>query len=146
MTALTPAICPQARLSAQASCSSRCMKTTIQSLVLSRRQGFRLGKQNCLICASYREPDYSGTPQQQQEAWGPGTEYAPPRTSREPPRLPPDGPNGPGGPEGDGKGGMRNITKAFVAGAFILGNTGAVGGFVFNLLHASVCYSRHNGL
>jgi hypothetical protein len=56
-------------------------------------------------------------PQQQRAAY----EAPPPaRTSGEPPRLPPEQGGAPPDPDGGG-GGMSNLTKAFVAGAFILG-------------------------
>lgn len=57
----------------------------------------------------------------QQQPWGPDSYAYPPQTSTPPPRLPPNGNNG-GGPEGGGGGGgASNLTRAFIAGAFILG-------------------------
>lgn len=60
--------------------------------------------------------------QQQQQPWAQDSyQYAPPPSSTPPPRLPPQNGGGSGGGEGPGGGGLSNLTKAFIAGAFILG-------------------------
>lgn len=57
----------------------------------------------------------------QQQPWAPDSYAYPPQPSSPPPRLPPNGNNG-GGPDGGGGGGgASNLTRAFIAGAFILG-------------------------
>lgn len=59
--------------------------------------------------------------QQQQQPWGAESyQYPPQPSAAPPPRLPPNGGNG-SGPEGGGSGGPSNLTRAFIAGAFILG-------------------------
>lgn len=56
-----------------------------------------------------------------QQPWTENYQYPPQQTAAQPPRLPPtNGSNG-SGPGGDGGGGLSNLTKAFIAGAFILG-------------------------
>lgn len=55
-----------------------------------------------------------------QEPWADSYQYAPLPNAAQPPRLPPNGGNGSGPGGGDG-GGLSNLTKAFIAGAFILG-------------------------
>jgi hypothetical protein len=116
MTSLLPVSCPQARLAAHASCSPRCNALSASLRTLRVSQPLRRTR---TICPSYRQSDNDGRPQQQQDRWQ-SDDFAPPRSSGDPPRLPPDDGQSPG-PEGDGKGGMSNLTKAFVAGAFILG-------------------------
>ncbi len=65
------------------------------------------------------QPNEYGVPVQQRKRQGP-PDFGPTDVSRGPPRLPPE--DGPPGPEGgDNQRGMSNLTKAFVAGAFILG-------------------------
>ena len=69
---------------------------------------------------------WAATEQQQQEQWAQNRAYdyaPPPGTARPPPGPPGGGAGGGRGPGGDGGGGggMSNLTKAFVAGAFILG-------------------------
>jgi hypothetical protein len=77
-----------------------------------------------ITCEYARRPQQPGQPTQfveqqprQQQAY----DYPPPpSTARPPPGPPPGGPGGSKGPGDDG-GGMSNLTKAFIAGAFILG-------------------------
>ncbi|PRW44264.1 hypothetical protein C2E21_6775 [Chlorella sorokiniana] len=59
-----------------------------------------------------------------QQPWGPDSyQYPPPppTAAAPPPRLPPQGGGNGSGPGGSGPGGLSNLTKAFIAGAFILG-------------------------
>lgn len=56
-----------------------------------------------------------------QQPWTENYRYPPQPAAAQPPRLPPTNGSGGGGPGGDGGGGLSNLTKAFIAGAFILG-------------------------
>lgn len=65
--------------------------------------------------ATYPQP-------QQQQPWPDSYDYAPQPSAGQPPRLPPLGGGNGSGPDGGGGGsGLSNLTKAFIAGAFILG-------------------------
>lgn len=100
-----------------ASCSPRCIQaynSTLASTRLSRRVGV-------VVRAEYSRDPKGGPSQRQQARANPGSyDYAPQRSGNEPPRYPPGGDQGPPPPP-EGNGGLSNITKAFVAGAFILG-------------------------
>ncbi|KAL4433038.1 hypothetical protein ABPG77_006465 [Micractinium sp. CCAP 211/92] len=70
-------------------------------------------------------PGSAGGPATQQQTyqqpWERDSYAYPPQTSTPPPRLPPNGNNGGGPGGGGGGGGASNLTRAFIAGAFILG-------------------------
>lgn len=70
-------------------------------------------------------PGSAGSPATQQQTyqqpWERDSYAYPPQTSTPPPRLPPNGNNGGGPGGGGGGGGASNLTRAFIAGAFILG-------------------------
>ena len=84
-----------------------------------------------------------------QQPWGPDSyQYPPPppTAAAPPPRLPPQGGGNGSGPGGSGPGGLSNLTKAFIAGAFILGAPPLSHFLQQQAGHTSAyCHQRKNG-
>lgn len=82
----------------------------------------RIARRALVVRSEGSWDDGSRGPAQRQQARPRQANYdfAPPRTSGQPPNYPPGSDQSPPPPP-DGNGGISNLTKAFVAGAFILG-------------------------
>lgn len=111
------------------SCSPRCLASSVRVTPCSSRLSVPQRRAARLVVASQQAGDPRRVPpgpptleQQASESYA----AAPPSSSF--PRPPGGGLRGLGGPppEGDGRGGMPNLTKAFIAGAFILGEAAGI--------------------
>lgn len=126
----------------EASCSTRCLLAS-QGLHPCRRRSL------ASLCprAEFSRDQQRPVVAPQQWSRG-GYDYTPPPPASSaggPPRLPPEDPSGGGQGSGGGGGGLSNITKAFIAGAFIMGAWPEGGGGVGQPVTDELCSRAPGG-